>query len=276
MNHLDSVYFNQQSTPGLDPGGRREQSAAISQRPTHWQITLTVPGEAEDDPARGPSSRRHKPVDGGEEAPPAFRLGGPHVSLQWQAFQRVIGLLRGRGNDVLVVVGPFNEHMIVPEQRPAFRGLATASRPGLPPTMLLTSSLRPCLATSTPTRATRSPMVTSGWPTRFAATRRFKTGWRSDLGLPAYLTGGKQCPRNPKQRRSKPIYQLKITLSSIKPPVWRRVQVEDCTLAEFTTSFRRALEVGAAAISHAFDVGGEEFLAIRKWVTVETSAIRTP
>jgi hypothetical protein len=32
-------------------------------------------------------------------------------------------LLRQRGNDVLVIVGPFNEHMIAPEQRPTFHGL---------------------------------------------------------------------------------------------------------------------------------------------------------
>jgi hypothetical protein len=28
-------------------------------------------------------------------------------SIQWQAFQRVIRLLRNRGNDVLVILGPF-------------------------------------------------------------------------------------------------------------------------------------------------------------------------
>jgi len=32
----------------------------------------------------------------------------------------VIQLLRGRGNDVLVILGPFNEHMIEPEQLPTF------------------------------------------------------------------------------------------------------------------------------------------------------------
>ena len=32
-------------------------------------------------------------------------------------------LLQSRGNDVLVVVGPFNEHIMAEENRPAFRRL---------------------------------------------------------------------------------------------------------------------------------------------------------
>src|SRR5207248_1485091 len=38
-------------------------------------------------------------------------------------FQRVTRLLRDRGNDVLVVIGPFNEHMIAQGQRPQYRAL---------------------------------------------------------------------------------------------------------------------------------------------------------
>ena len=29
-----------------------------------------------------------------------------------------------------------------------------------------------------------------------------------------------------------PIYQLKISLKQIDPPIWRRVQMDDCSLAE--------------------------------------------
>ena len=35
-----------------------------------------------------------------------------------------------------------------------------------------------------------------------------------------------------KAKASGIVYQLKITLRDIKPPVWRRVQVKDCTLAK--------------------------------------------
>jgi Plasmid pRiA4b ORF-3-like protein len=32
--------------------------------------------------------------------------------------------------------------------------------------------------------------------------------------------------------KSTPIYQLKITLADIKPPIWRRVQVKDGSLSK--------------------------------------------
>ena len=44
-------------------------------------------------------------------------------SLQWAAFQRVLTLLQSRGNQVLVVIGPFNEHLMAAENLPAFRRL---------------------------------------------------------------------------------------------------------------------------------------------------------
>jgi hypothetical protein len=36
------------------------------------------------------------------------------TSFQWASFQRAVQLLRGRGNRVFVVVGPFNEPMLTP------------------------------------------------------------------------------------------------------------------------------------------------------------------
>jgi hypothetical protein len=42
------------------------------------------------------------------------------ASLQWRAFQRLVRELCARGNSVLVVVGPFNEHMVADENRAAY------------------------------------------------------------------------------------------------------------------------------------------------------------
>jgi hypothetical protein len=37
------------------------------------------------------------------------------TSLQWQAFRSAVELLQQRGNQVFVLVGPFNEHLLTPE-----------------------------------------------------------------------------------------------------------------------------------------------------------------
>jgi hypothetical protein len=37
------------------------------------------------------------------------------------------------------------------------------------------------------------------------------------------------------------IYQLKITLAEIKPPIWRRVQVEDCSLSKLHEVMQAAM-----------------------------------
>ncbi|MFA9480072.1 hypothetical protein ACERK3_17495 [Phycisphaerales bacterium AB-hyl4] len=39
------------------------------------------------------------------------------TSFQWQSFRNMIDLLRSRDNEVFVLVGPFNKHMMAPESR---------------------------------------------------------------------------------------------------------------------------------------------------------------
>jgi hypothetical protein len=45
------------------------------------------------------------------------------TSLQWQCFQQTVATLRRRGCQVLVVVGPFNEHMLTPRSRRRYQEL---------------------------------------------------------------------------------------------------------------------------------------------------------
>ena len=40
--------------------------------------------------------------------------------MQWQAFQRLVGQLQARGNDVYVVVGPLNQHKLTEVNRGRF------------------------------------------------------------------------------------------------------------------------------------------------------------
>jgi hypothetical protein len=125
VNHVESAYFGQQS---IARWTLEEDDSEPPRHPNAWrnplgQISLAAPGEPPDDPQRGPASSRHKPWNAGAAKPVRFEWVALDASLQWKAFQRVVGRLRARGNHVLVIVGPFNEHMVAPEQRDPLRKL---------------------------------------------------------------------------------------------------------------------------------------------------------
>lgn len=125
VGHLENVYFDQRSIPRWT---LEEDAGDPPRRLNAWrdplaQITLRIPGESADDPQRGPTSPRHKPWSTGGTKPTRFAWVALDDSLQWQAFQRLIGLLRGHGNELLVLVGPFNEHLVAEKQRATFHGL---------------------------------------------------------------------------------------------------------------------------------------------------------
>ena len=61
-----------------------------------------------------------------------------------------------------------------------------------------------------------------------------------------------------KTRAAGQVYQLKITLRDIKPPVWRRVQVKDCTLAKLHEIIQTCMGWDGSHL-HAFDIGGEQY-----------------
>jgi hypothetical protein len=124
-NHLQVAYFEQKNILAwtLEEDGNVPPRYPNAYKNPFTQITLTVPSEPADDPARGPTSPRHKPWSTTGEGTTRFEWVELNQSLQWAAFQRVVKLLQSRGNDVLVVVGPFNEHIMAQENRPAFRWL---------------------------------------------------------------------------------------------------------------------------------------------------------
>ena len=121
VGHLQSAYFKQKSVLRwtLEDDGQEPPHYPNARKNPFAQISLTVPAAPANDPDRGPGSPRHKPWVGG--ATTRYEWVGLDASLQWRAFQRLVALLRARGNQVLVLVGPFNEHMIAEENRPAFR-----------------------------------------------------------------------------------------------------------------------------------------------------------
>lgn len=123
ISHVQNAYFGQKSIPGWtleNDGGEPPRYLNAYKNPLA-QITLAVPSAPTPDPQRGPQSPRHKPwsVDG--RGTTQFEWVDPDASLQWQAFQRTILTLKERGNDVLVILGPFNEHLMTPENRAGYR-----------------------------------------------------------------------------------------------------------------------------------------------------------
>jgi hypothetical protein len=123
--HLQNAYFAQKSILSWtleDDGGSPPRYPNVYRNPLA-QITLVVPSCPQDDPQRGLKSPRHKPWSTDGQGTTRFEWVSLDSSLQWRAFQRVLGVLRARGNDVLVVLGPFNEHMMTEENRPFYRRL---------------------------------------------------------------------------------------------------------------------------------------------------------
>jgi len=125
VNHLQNSYYGQKSIPkwtlqedGADPT-RYPHACENPFAP----ITLTVPSEPAEDAERGPSSPRHRPWSTNVVGTTHFDWVELDKSLQWAAFQRMIKILQERGNSVLVVVGPFNEHIMAPESRLAYQRL---------------------------------------------------------------------------------------------------------------------------------------------------------
>jgi hypothetical protein len=123
--HLQNAYYDQRSIPQwtlMDDGNEPPNY------PNAWRNPLAplksgIPTEPANDPLRGPTSPRHKAWNAGGAEPTRFEWVDLDSSLQWHAFQRVVQSLHARGNDVMVIVGTFNEHMIAQDQRATYRAM---------------------------------------------------------------------------------------------------------------------------------------------------------
>jgi Plasmid pRiA4b ORF-3-like protein len=68
-------------------------------------------------------------------------------------------------------------------------------------------------------------------------------------------------PAKSKAKKSKPtncIYQFKITLLGTKPPIWRRIQVQDCTLDKLHEHIQTAMGWTNSHLQQ-FDIQGERY-----------------
>ena len=123
--HLQNAYYDQKSIAlwTLEDDGNEPPNYPNAWKSPIVPLRSGIPSESSSDPMRGPTSPRHRPWNAGGAEPTSFEWVPLDDSLQWKAFQRTLVLLRGGGNQVLVVFGPFNEHMIVPDQIPTFHSM---------------------------------------------------------------------------------------------------------------------------------------------------------
>jgi hypothetical protein len=124
VNHLQESHFDQKSIPQWTIAEAKNNPDS---HPNNYanplaQIQMTVPPEKTNDPIRGTASPRHKRWSGTRRELDWVPL---ETSLQWRAFQRLVRLLKSRGNDVYVVVGPLNQHMLTGENRTRFKKLGS-------------------------------------------------------------------------------------------------------------------------------------------------------
>lgn len=68
---------------------------------------------------------------------------------------------------------------------------------------------------------------------------------------PAKVTAKKSMP-------TEAVYQFKITLLGIKPPIWRRIQIQDCTLEKLHAHIQTAMGWTNSHL-HQFNIKGERF-----------------
>jgi len=101
-NHLRTLYFDNKSLPSWTMENPYANPLGAL-RPTQ-RVSAFVDKGAHSEP---------KPwTDRGIDKSD-FPWVAPSSSLQWAAFRRCISVLQARGNNLFVVIGPFNEHMLI-------------------------------------------------------------------------------------------------------------------------------------------------------------------
>lgn len=125
INHLQCAYFDQRSILNWtlqEDGGNPPRYPNVYKNPLA-QVTLKVPSAPEIDRLRGRQSPRHRPWSEAGQGTTQFDWVPLESSLQWKGFERALSTLRERGNDVLVLVGPFNSHMLTEDNKSRYGAL---------------------------------------------------------------------------------------------------------------------------------------------------------
>src|SRR5205085_1826690 len=108
--HLQQSYFDQKDIPSW-----------TLEHPYECPISRLKTDPPPDDPAK----LRHEPEPWTKKGikPTDFPFVDLNTSLQWSAFKRAVDVLRARGNHVVVVINPLNEHMLTEKSREVYAKL---------------------------------------------------------------------------------------------------------------------------------------------------------
>ncbi|HOZ50115.1 MAG TPA: hypothetical protein PLO37_26280 [Candidatus Hydrogenedentes bacterium] len=112
VNHVTVAYFD-----NTDPATWTRENPYAN---PFSRVTLELP-----QPSIEPRHEDKPWYDSGI-TPVPFEWVPADESLQWRFFQAAVDTLTARGNRVFVLVGPFNEHLIAEESRPAYADIKEA------------------------------------------------------------------------------------------------------------------------------------------------------
>ncbi len=117
VNHLQQAYFNRMDIPSW-----------TLERPVANPLKALQSGLPPSD-----NVLRHEPVPWFKQkiTRQDFPWVEPAKSLQWRFFKRTIDTLKGRGNRVFVLLGPFNEHMLTDSSRERYQSVKALLEEGL-------------------------------------------------------------------------------------------------------------------------------------------------
>jgi hypothetical protein len=89
-------------------------------------------------------------------------------------------------------------------------------------------------------------------PELFSAAQRIADYVHASILTPAWATAAR------KQKPTKHLYQLKVTLMGIRPPIWRRIQVPDCTLDRLHELIQTSMGWNNSHL-HQFEIDGQRY-----------------
>ena len=90
------------------------------------------------------------------------------------------------------------------------------------------------------------------------AKRKNGSASEAGSGKPPAKRSAKPKSKTEPVKKTEAVYQLKITLRDVRPPIWRRVQVKDCSLAELHEIIQVAMGWEFSHL-YSFEVNGVEY-----------------